>query len=119
MTIIEQARTGKATLSSLNEQIQNAIRYFSGPKFNWPDDYVRTFEVLSFLRQWQAEVENNLGSLTVPDKKEIKPTDPNYENSEIAPLAEQNELTDVEADAMTLASAGMGTDEDYSHGTLL
>lgn len=24
-------------------------------------------------------------------------------------------LTDVEADAMTLASAGMGTDEDYGH----
>ena len=27
--------------------------------------------------------------------------------------ADEDGLTDVEADAMTLASAGMGTDEDY------
>lgn len=28
---------------------------------------------------------------------------------------EDDNLTDVEADAMTLASAGMGTDEDYGY----
>lgn len=29
----------------------------------------------------------------------------------------EDNLSDVEADAMTLASAGMGTDEDYFHGS--
>jgi len=32
-------------------------------------------------------------------------------------FSDGDNLSDVEADSMTLASAGMGMDEDYEHGT--
>ncbi len=61
-----------------------------------------------------------------PDENQLNLFDPPAENyyPEDTPLAEQydggsdyeDNLSDVEADAMTLASAGMGTDEDYVYG---
>lgn len=43
----------------------------------------------------------------------FEPTDQDWADHEEAMWNDEDGLTDAEADAMTLASAGYGTDEDY------
>lgn len=44
-----------------------------------------------------------------------EPTDQDWADHEEAMWNDEDGLTDAEADAMTLASAGYGTDEDYGY----
>lgn len=51
-----------------------------------------------------------------PDQLDVwldEPTDQDWADHEEAMWSDEDGLTDAEADAMTLASAGYGTDEDY------
>ncbi len=52
-----QIARGKQTERLLRERIRTFRIYMHSSKFNWPDDYVRTHEVLSFLDQLMEEME--------------------------------------------------------------
>lgn len=55
----------------------------------------------------------DIDNFDMAQEEHLFPTVDSEETTEDFPEAPEDTLTDAEADADTLASAGMGTDEDY------
>ena len=108
----------------LNYQIERAMKmkkYVSdyeisdgwvGVEWEWEDG----------SRQWEQFPSSEAAELAMKENKIYNNTQLDYPVE--TPLGEQidsgteetdDRMTDAEADADTLASAGMGTDEDYNH----
>jgi len=65
MTLVNQAILGKKTLGEIEALLQNRLEYFTSPKFNAPDDYVRTWEVIEMIRHIRGIIGETKHELTV------------------------------------------------------
>jgi len=55
-----QAKEAKETLVGISKDAQDFISYFKGTKFNWPNDYARTHEIISRLEILKERAERTM-----------------------------------------------------------